>query len=79
MYSFVVVVILEVEIKRTGQVGSEGRKDCLFEDVIQNRYRLRWNSLSVGGEEQSPHVLLGRRSLFPPNQWFGASIIGNKA
>ena len=45
MYFFVVVVILEVEIKATCQVGSEGQIDCLFEDVLQHRYRLWWNSL----------------------------------
>ena len=38
-----------MEIKAAWQVGSEGRIDGLFEDVIQHRYRLRWNRLSVGG------------------------------
>ena len=63
-----VLVIFEVEIKVTWQVGSEGRIDGLFEDVMQHRYRLRWNSLSVGVDEQSPDILLGCRSLFSPNQ-----------
>ena len=41
-----------------------------MEDVIQHRYRLRWDSLSVGGEEQSPDVLLGCPSLITkPKGW----------
>ena len=43
VYSFVIVVILEVEIKAACQVGSERQIDGLFQDVYTARYRLRLN------------------------------------
>ena len=38
----------------------------LFQDLIQQDTDLGWIIYSVVGEEQSPDVLLGCRSLFSP-------------
>ena len=46
---FFFLVILEVEIKATGQVGSEGRIDGLFQDVIQQGTNIGGIVYSVGG------------------------------
>ena len=43
--TFVVAVILEVEIKAAWQFGSEVRIDSFLQDIIQHRYRFGLNNI----------------------------------